>query len=148
MKVYRMLRQNNLQEPDPPSHHKSASRTKRFINPIFLLNSSFFFSGKGRRVWVKPWLPNKVRKPARFCDAMVGPLLNLFQIDEVGCCGLDRQWHKPVQSGGLCQSNRASHNLSALHRCVCVCVCDGHLAMLWTTSLRCDSWSISCCFVQ
>ena len=36
-----------------------------------------FFCGKGRRVQVKPWLLNKVRKPARFCDAMVGPLLIL-----------------------------------------------------------------------
>ena len=38
--------------------------------------------------------------------------------------------------------------LSAPHRCVCVCVCDGHLALPVATSLRCDSWQISCCFVQ
>ena len=41
-----------------------------------------------------------------------------------------------------------SHQLSAPHRCVCVCVCDGHLALPVATSLRCDSWQISCCFVQ
>ena len=38
--------------------------------------------------------------------------------------------------------------LSAPHRCVCVCVCDGHPALPVATSLRCDSWQISCCFVQ
>ena len=31
-------------------------------------------------------------------------------------------------------------NLSAPHRCVCVCVCDGHPALPVATSLRCDSW--------
>ena len=56
------------------SHHKSASRTKRFTTPIFLLNSEVL-SGLRKQAKVKPWLPNKVRKPARFCDAMVGPLL-------------------------------------------------------------------------
>ena len=30
--------------------------------------------------------------------------------------------------------------LSAPHRCVCVCVCDGHPALPVATSLRCDSW--------
>ena len=70
----------------------SASRTTRFTKPIFLLNSEGFSlekvgeslqeaSGlKGPKPpvggWgclkVKPWFPNKLRKPARFCDAMVG----------------------------------------------------------------------------
>ena len=39
-----------------------------------------------------------------------------------------------------------SCNLSAPHRCVCVC--DGHPALPVATSLRCDSWCISCCLVQ
>ena len=30
------------------------------------------------KVYVKPWLPNKVRQPSGFCDAMVGPLLTEF----------------------------------------------------------------------
>ena len=32
-----------------------------------------FLPGKGRRLSVIPWLPNKVRQPARFHIAMVGP---------------------------------------------------------------------------
>ena len=53
-----------------------------------------------------------------------------------------------TEGGAILLHFCGSPDLSAPHRCVCVCVCDGHLALPVATSLRCDSWQISCCFVQ
>ena len=54
--------------PDAPSQHKIMSRTKGFTKPIFSPEFGGFL-WKVRGVWVKPWLPNKARKLARFCAA-------------------------------------------------------------------------------
>ena len=49
-------------------------KDKKVYKPHFSPEFGGFFLGKDRDVQVKPWLPNKVRKPARFC----GPLLRFL----------------------------------------------------------------------
>ena len=60
--------------------------------------------------------------------------------------------HSPEHFGPRCPRDYSCQGvpkLSAPHRCVVRCaLCVGHLALPVATSLRCNFWQISCCFVQ
>ena len=74
---------NSNKNRTPPSHHQKRVKDKKVYKPHFPSEFGGFSLEKvgdqeqrsSPKVQVKPWLPNKVRKPARFGDAMVGPLL-------------------------------------------------------------------------
>ena len=82
-------------EPDPPSHHKVAWRTKRFTNSIFSWIRRFG-PGKEREVQVKPWLPRT--KFANLLDFALRWLVHSW-VNPVRWCRFKKRHHVYHRSG-------------------------------------------------
>ena len=108
------------------------------------------FSRSSRRRRIRWWRWSQCSEHKRHCVLyrclILGPLVRIT------CSGCTMHMYVHVCDAAACTPatyNRRQHShLSAPHRCVCVCVCDGHPALPVVTSLRCDSWWDCCCFAQ
>ena len=128
---------NSVSTPHRHYGHRIGLRTL-LCGPRF--RDSYYDQKNSRRLWRS----RRGENPAAFPKAR--PIFQQpFSLPESAQTLAGIAFRAAGNRGRIFQQHR---NLSAPHRCVCVCICDGHPALPVATSLRCDSWYISSCFVQ
>ena len=98
------------------THHrniKSRQRRKGLQTPFFFWIRRFI-PGKGRGVQVKSWLPNKVRKPARFALRW---LVHSWKMFEKWQCGIPKQMKVSIFSGSFRLTFRKLSSAISFCRC-------------------------------